>query len=43
VEKKQSMTNPFLKLNYTRIEKRVNQEFYRAAIQLTKVFDDLAN
>lgn len=43
IEKRQCNEGPFLKLNFTKIEKKINQEFYRNSIQLTKALDDLNN
>jgi dynein heavy chain len=43
IEKRQCFEGPFLKLNFSKIEKRINQEFYRNSIQLTKALDDLGN
>lgn len=42
MEKTSCYNDPFLKLNFTRIDKKI-QEFQRSSIQLIKQLDDIAN
>lgn len=42
MEKTNSYNDPFLKLNFTRLDKKI-QEFQRSCLQLIKQLDDISN